>query len=792
MRARRRAVSLLWAGVILLSPAALRAQPTVEATGPYARAAAELERFIRHEAETKKLPAVSIALVDDQTVVWAKGFGVADHQTGRPATAETVYRVGSVSKLFTDIAVMQLVEQGLLDLDAPVSRYLPDFKPENPFDKPVTLRHLMTHRSGLVREPPVGHYFDPTGPTLGATVASLNQTRLVYPPESRIKYSNAGIAVVGLALETVLRRPFTECVRDKVLRPLAMDHSDFEETPAVRRGLAAARMWTYHGREFAAPTFPLGMAPAGSMYSTVNDLGRFLSALCAQGRGAGGPVLRPESVEAMWQPQFAKEGDKTGFGLGFLVGRLDGRRAVGHGGAIYGFATQLLLLPEEKLGVVVVANVDVANAVTNHIADVALRQMVAVKQGQPPPKIETTSPLPPERVRRLAGRYQSGEKTLDLSASAGRLYLEPTRGPGRIEFRAELRQLGDDLVTDDRVDYGQKITPQGEDLVFHGDTYKRVPVARPAPCPERWLGLIGEYGWDHNTLYVLERDGQLHALIEWFFLYPLREESENVYAFPDRGLYHGEKLIFKRDAAGRATEVEAASVVFKRRRLDGEDGTTFRIQPRRPLEELRKEALAAKPPAPAGELNRPDLVEIVALDPTVKLDVRYATANNFLGTPFYRQAKAYLQRPAAEALVRAHKELQKDGYGLLVHDGYRPWFVTKMFWDATPDSGRLFVADPRQGSRHNRGCAVDLTLYDLATGRPAVMVGGYDEMSDRSYPDYPGGTGLQRWHRDLLRRAMEAQGFTVYEAEWWHFDYQDWKKYPILNLTFEELETKKP
>ena len=110
-----------------------------------------------------------------------------------------------------------------------------------------------------------------------------------------------------------------------------------------------------------------------------------------------------------------------------------------------------------------------------------------------------------------------------------------------------------------------------------------------------------------------------------------------------------------------------------------------------------------------------------------------------------------------------------------------------MFWDATPEDKHDFVADPAKGSRHNRGCAVDLTLYDLKTGRPVEMPGGYDEMSRRAYPDYPGGTSRQRWQRDLLRRAMEAEGFTVYEAEWWHFDYRDWQSYAVQNQTFESL-----
>ncbi|HYL98559.1 MAG TPA: M15 family metallopeptidase, partial [Blastocatellia bacterium] len=141
-------------------------------------------------------------------------------------------------------------------------------------------------------------------------------------------------------------------------------------------------------------------------------------------------------------------------------------------------------------------------------------------------------------------------------------------------------------------------------------------------------------------------------------------------------------------------------------------------------------------------------------------------------------------------LVTANRELRQSGYGILIHDAYRPWYVTKMFWDATPPDKHIFVADPSQGSRHNRGCAVDLTMYYLNTGREVEMVGGYDEMSERSYPFYPGGTALQQYNRTVLRRAMESEGFKVYEAEWWHFDYKDWPKYPIGNIRFEEISAR--
>jgi D-alanyl-D-alanine dipeptidase len=213
----------------------------------------------------------------------------------------------------------------------------------------------------------------------------------------------------------------------------------------------------------------------------------------------------------------------------------------------------------------------------------------------------------------------------------------------------------------------------------------------------------------------------------------------------------------------------------------------FHITPVRPVAELLPLALAATPPVEPGTIRPPELVELTTLDPAIKLDIRYATTHNFLGTPLYSQARAFMQRPAAEAVVRVQHALEREGYGLLVHDAYRPWYVTKLFWDATPADKHQFVADPAVGSRHNRGCAVDLTLYDLKTGRAVEMPSLYDEMSPRAYPSYAGGTAEQRRLRDLLRRHMEAEGFTVYEFEWWHFDYRDWKSYAIQNVRFESI-----
>ena len=197
-------------------------------------------------------------------------------------------------------------------------------------------------------------------------------------------------------------------------------------------------------------------------------------------------------------------------------------------------------------------------------------------------------------------------------------------------------------------------------------------------------------------------------------------------------------------------------------------------------------AQAAAPKDP-NATRQADLVELIKLDPTIRLDIRYASSNNFVGKPVYKEARAFLQRPAAEALAAAHRELASHGYGLLIHDGYRPWAVTKLFWDVTPPALREFVADPASGSKHNRGAAIDLSMYDRALSTPVVMPSEYDEFSHRAYPNYRGGPPDARGRRDLLRAVMEHHGFTVEPNEWWHFNFKDWKEYPILDIQFEAI-----
>ena len=294
-------------------------------------------------------------------------------------------------------------------------------------------------------------------------------------------------------------------------------------------------------------------------------------------------------------------------------------------------------------------------------------------------------------------------------------------------------------------------------------------VSVPPSSLERY---VADYVSPADTLYIRESNGALEAVIK------KQPHALTRVAGDTFTTNNGVRVVVEE------TRARYGDLALARRETAA---GTFRITPLRPVAELQAIALAARPPATTAATLPSDLVELQSLDSSIRYDIRYATTNNFMGAVFYSQPRAFLQRPAAHAVLRAHEQLRKLGYGLLIHDAYRPWYVTKMFWDATPDSLRDFVADPSQGSRHNRGAAVDLTLYDLKTGQVIDMPSGYDEFSERAFPAYPGGTTRQRAHRDLLKRVMEAEGFTVYQNEWWHFDYNGWRNYPIGTATFEEI-----
>ena len=182
------------------------------------------------------------------------------------------------------------------------------------------------------------------------------------------------------------------------------------------------------------------------------------------------------------------------------------------------------------------------------------------------------------------------------------------------------------------------------------------------------------------------------------------------------------------------------------------------------------------------------LVELVKLDPTIKLDMRYATANNFTGRILYSEARAFLTVAAAQAVVRASAAARAEGFGLTIYDAYRPWRVTKQLWDATPVGPKKdYVANPKRGSKHNRGCAVDLTLHDLKTGALVEMPTEFDDFSEKAHRDYAGASPAAIANRARLQRYLEAEGFVGLSNEWWHFDFTAWQDYPVMDVPFIQI-----
>jgi len=379
---RTLAASLCLAGLLGQLPVSAQSPPVWLPT---------LEAIVEREMASKGFPSFALVFVDRGVVVAQVVRGSSDAKGGAPVTAHTLYRTGSVGKTLTDLAVMVATERGKLDLDADVRNYLPEFEPENPFGAPITLRHLMTHTAGLVREPPIGNYFDATSPTLGATVRSLNGTTLLWRPGSRTKYSNAGLAVVGRVLEAVYGTGYADVLRRLVFEPAGMRTAVVGRPVNDRDDVALGIMQRPDGTIRPAPTFDLGMVPAGDLYASIADMGAFLVSLL----DGSGRVGRPATVSSMWTPFPPRERWQLEVGLGFsLNGTFAGRyRLARNGGAVYGFATELALLPEEGLGVYAVAAKDLANGTVQAIAHWTLLAAIADRRGEPVPEYELT-PIP--------------------------------------------------------------------------------------------------------------------------------------------------------------------------------------------------------------------------------------------------------------------------------------------------------------------------------------------------------------------------------------------------------------
>lgn len=313
---------------------------------------------------------------------------------------------------------------------------------------------------------------------------------------------------------------------------------------------------------------------------------------------------------------------------------------------------------------------------------------------------------------------------------------------------------------------------------------------KPAPCPERWLGLLGKYGdaaADSSDFLVLENQGKLQLLGKKRLT--LAEAGRDSFMAVVSGRLAS--VVFARDSLDGGIVCSVGGRRYQRKFYPGERTSPPKPTLPLPLDSLWAEARKASPPKEKGRFAKPDLVDVRKYDPEIRLALAYASPRNSYGFALYDRNVALLQRPAARALARANASLKPLGFVLQLSDAYRPWHVTKFLHISANPQMRKFVASPNAGSHHNRGTAVDVTLFDLAAGREADVghLGG--ELSERAHSFFPGGTSLQRWHRLVLRTALERQGFRGLSKEWWHFRHISKLRYPIMNVELSEIEKQK-
>ncbi len=322
-----------------------------------------LDVWIEEQRSYQALPGLSIGVVYDQELIWAKGYGVRDVETGAATTPSTVFRIGSVTKVFTAVAIMQLRDRGLLRLDDPVSQHLPWFSVESPFEgePEITVRHLLTHTSGLPREAAFPYWTTHEFPTREALQSVVPGQSAIFPPAVRYKYSNLGIALLGEIVATVSGDNYADYLQKQVLGPLGMLRSSAAPGDAHHQQMTTAYLRRLaDGSRGIAEYYDTGaLAPAANMVSTIEDLARFAALQFSQGsRAEGAQILKASTLREMHRPHWVKTDWSGGRGLGFSVSRRQGKTFVSHGGWVAGHRTHFLLVPSEKVAVIVATNAD--------------------------------------------------------------------------------------------------------------------------------------------------------------------------------------------------------------------------------------------------------------------------------------------------------------------------------------------------------------------------------------------------------------------------------------------------
>ena len=536
--------------------------------GDYSYLKTYLTWMVQNKMSDQNVEGLSIAVVDDQKVVWSQGFGYADTANKIPATSETVYRVGSISKLFTDTLVMQLAEQGKLDIDKPLQTYLPEFsiKTRFPDAGPITPRNLMTHHSGLPGDINNGMWTHKPKP-FSQLVGQLKDEYVAYPPNTIWSYSNLGLTLLGSMVERISGKDFNTYAEAQLLKPLGMVDAKFSQ---ALEGKTASKAYKNHEEKAEVP---LRDTPAGGLNANVLDMSHFIKMVFADGKVNGRQILKRATLKEMLRPQNSDVALDVDFriGLGWMLrDNLKIGTIVEHGGATLHHQSQLSLLPEHKLGVIVSANSPPTGDLLIQIVNTALKLAVETKTGKQVPTNKdkpaiNARPLTVQEQQNAAGHYATLFGYVKLTPEGDGLTTEidgkgmdfVAREDGRLSIRYKLFGFIP-VQPDELAEVSLSLhTIAGHDLVlahYNGQTFVAGEKIKPAPIPasaRKWLGeyeivnLAGGDAYVPKQCALREKDGFL--TLEYAF----PEFDINTLAYPISVVSDNEAVIL---GLGRGTQ----------------------------------------------------------------------------------------------------------------------------------------------------------------------------------------------------------------------------------------------
>jgi D-alanyl-D-alanine carboxypeptidase len=434
-----------------------------------------LSAWIEAQMAYSGLPGLSIGVVHDQDLIWAQGFGYAKREGSVRATPSTLYRIASITKLFTATAVLQLRDARKLQLDDPVTKHLPWFNIQNrhPDAPPITVRHLLTHTSGLPREAPFPYWTDGSFPTTQEIRESMPGQETILPTETRWKYSNLALSFAGEVVAAVAGQAFADYVHEYILGPLGMSNTHVNSPDANDPLLATgySRRLPDGSRDMAPFTDGKGITSAANMTTSVEDLARFAQLQFRDGPAMADQILCGSTLREMQRVHWLEPGWQAGWGLGFRIERKNDKTYIRHGGAVRGYRTEFALCPADKTGVIVLTNADDGNPLA--FAEKAF-------QWVGPAILEATKPKPgatrfDPTWQPYVGKYRDAWGDLQVLVLNGELVA---LNPSELDPIPSLAKLRPEAEGTFRIETQDGYGNHGEAAVFEMDAQGKVALLK--------------------------------------------------------------------------------------------------------------------------------------------------------------------------------------------------------------------------------------------------------------------------------------------------------------------------